>query len=319
MSKKSNPAVVGTFVVGAIVLSIAGVMLLGGGALMQERFDAIVYFDESISGLDVGAPVEFQGVRIGTVTGVRMEMNTDEDQGAIYRPVTFQFELQRIHFPGGRLGRSREVSAQIERLVQEQGLRARVATQSILTGRSKIELIYSPGTLINRKNRDPGIWEMPTIPSPLIAVRNEVMELPLAEIARETHRAVSHVADLLDPENAGKTMDKLNETLSEINEILDQVKTKLDPLANESLGALQDIRAAVKGLQPVMDRMDANIHPMLQSVTETSRSISHVFDPEAPMRGEVIQLISDVRETSRSIRLLMEHLEQHPESVVWGK
>jgi paraquat-inducible protein B len=319
MSKKSNPAVVGSFVLGAIVLSIVGVMLLGGGAFMQERMQAIVYFDESISGLDVGAPVEFEGVRIGTVTSVRMEMNTAEDAGRIFRPVIFQIEFQRIHFQGGRMSRGREVYAKMENLVQVQGIRARLATQSVLTGRSKIVLIYSPETPINRKNRDSGIWEMPSIPSPLIAMRKELQELPLSEIVMETHRAITQVANLLDPETSGQTLAKLNNTLTEINEILAQVKSNLDPLANESVGTLRDIRTAVRELQTVLERVDTNIQPMILSVTDTTRTIGSALAPESPMRGEVSRLMGDIRETSRAIRLLMEHLEQHPESIVWGK
>ncbi len=319
MSKKANPAVVGGFVVGAIVLSIVGIMLLGGGAFLQERMDAIVYFDESISGLDVGAPVEFEGVRIGTVTSVRMEMNTAEDSGRVFRPVMFQIEFHRIHFQGGRLSRGREVYEKMENLVQVQGIRARLATQSLLTGRSKIELIYSPGTPINRKNRDSGFWEMPSIPSPLTSMRKGIQELPLSEIVMETHRAITQVADMLDPEKTDQARQALTQTLTDINEILAQVKTSMGPIADESVGALQDIRAAVRELHSVIEGMDANFKPMIESVTQTTRSIDKALDPEAPMREEFIQLIGDIRVTSRSVRLLMQLLEKHPESILWGK
>jgi len=263
--------------------------------------------------------VEFEGVRIGTVTSVRMEMNTMEDAGRVFRPVVFQIEFQRIHFQGGRLSRGREMYEKMENLVHTQGIRARLATQSFLTGRSKIELVYSPDTPIDRKNRDSGIWEMPTIPSPLTTVRKGLQELPLSEIVMETHRAITQVADLLDPEHTGQTMEALNQTLTDINEILAQVKNSMGPIADESVGALQDMRSAVRELHSVIEKMDANFQPMIESVTQATQSIDSALDPESPMRGEVIRLIADVRETSRSIRLLMQHLEKHPESLLWGK
>jgi len=318
MSKKANPAVVGSFVLGAIALSIIGVMLLGGGAFLQERFTGIMYFDESISGLDVGAPVDFQGVRIGTVTGVRMEMDASQD-GAVYRPVTFQIEFQRIDFRGERSGRGQEVYKNIERLVQERGMRARLATQSILTGRLKIEMGYFPETPIHRKNRDPDIWEMPTIPSPLSMAKREVQDLPLQEIVQEAYRALKNMADLLDPENTGQTMAALNKTLTDLDDVMRHVKTRIDPITAEGVGVMQDMRATVQELQGLIAKMDNNIPPLLESITATSERVNIMLDPHAPMRGEITQLIGEMRETSRSIRLFMEFLEQHPESLLRGK
>jgi len=318
MSKKANPAVVGSFVVGAIALSIIGVMLLGGGAFMQERFTGIMYFDESISGLDVGAPVDFQGVRIGTVTGVRMEMDTARD-GAVYRPVTFQIEFNRIYFRGERRGRGQEVYNQIEQLVQEHGLRARLATQSILTGRLKIEMGYFPGTSIDRKNRDPGIWELPTIPSPLSMAKRDVQELPLGEIVQEAYRALKNMADLLDPEETGQTMASLNRTLAELDKMMNHVTAQIDPFTQEGVGTMKDMRSTLRDLQELIAKMDTNVQPLIQSMTETSERVNIMLDPHAPMRGEIAQLVAEMRETSRSIRLFVEFLEQHPESLLRGK
>lgn len=318
MSKKANPTLVGSFVVGAIALSIVGITLLGGASFLEERFTGILYFEESISGLDVGAPVDFQGVRVGTVTGVRMEMDATQD-GAVYRPVTFQIEFNRIYFRGGRKARGREMKEEIERLVQERGLRARLATQSLLTGKLKIELGYFPATPVRRAYRDTDLWEMPTMPSPLAAVTREVQGLPLAEIILESHRVVRNLADLLDPEKTGHTMTTLNKTLSNLDDVLGQVKDTIHPLTVEGVDTIQEVRAMMRELQSIFETIDAHIEPLLASLTDTSHRVGNVLDPESPMRGEVNLLIAELRETSRSIRLLTEFLEQHPESLLRGK
>ncbi|HMO52721.1 MAG TPA: MlaD family protein [Kiritimatiellia bacterium] len=318
MSKKANPAVVGSFVMGAIAISIIGVMLLGGGAFMQEKITGIMYFDESISGLDVGAPVDFQGVRIGTVTGVRMEMEGDES-GAVYRPVTFQIEFNRIHFRSERRGRGQEMYDNIERLVQEKGLRARLATQSILTGRLKIEMGYFPDTAIERKNRDPDSWELPTIPSPLSMAKQDIQELPLNEIVQEAYRALKNMADLLDPEKTGQTVANLNRTLSDIDQLLNLLKTSIEPVTTEGVGVMQDMRRTFQDTQALLVEVDKNMRPLLENMAGTSERINIMLDPKAPMRGEITQLLGEMRETSRSIRLFMEHLEQQPESLLRGR
>lgn len=318
MSKKANPTLVGSFVLGAIALSVIGIMVLGGGSFFEERFTGIMYFDESISGLDVGAPVDFQGVRIGTVTGVRMEMDAD-DEGAVFRPVTFQIEFHRIYFRGGRQARGDEVREQMEQLVQQQGLRARLANQSLLTGKLKVELGYFPETRVTRRFRDTDLWELPTIPSPLAAAKSELQHLPFSAIVEESYRVVRNVADLLDPEKTGQTLATLNSTLANLDEVLNQVRETIQPLSTEGVDAVRDLRTLLKDVQSVMGKLDDHIEPLLESMAHTSSRVGHLLDPESPMRGEMNLLISDVRETSRSIRLLTEYLEQHPESLLRGK
>lgn len=318
MSKKANPTVVGGFVVGAIALSIAGIMILGGRSFREERFAGIMYFDESVSGLDVGAPVDFQGVRIGTVTGVRIEMDATRD-GAAYRPVTFQIELNRIHSRGGRVDQVGQVMEQLERMVQERGLRARLATQSILTGKLKVEMGFFPETRINRALRDADLWEMPTIPSPLAAVRIELQHLPLGDMVEEVYRVVRNLGDLLDPERTEPTVKVLNETLAGLNDLIKQVSDTVQPITSEGLEAIAEGRALLQELPAILRNFEANSEKLLDSMTDTAQRVGNLLNPESPMRGEVNQLVSEIRQTSRSIRLLIEYLEQHPEALLRGK
>ncbi|MEE8143619.1 MAG: MlaD family protein, partial [Planctomycetota bacterium] len=67
MSKKSNPAMIGIFVLGALVLGVAGIIILGGGLFFAEEIIWAVYFDSSLKGLEVGAPMSFRGVPVGSV------------------------------------------------------------------------------------------------------------------------------------------------------------------------------------------------------------------------------------------------------------
>ena len=70
MSRAANPSVIGAFVVGAVVLSVAAVVLFGSGRLFEKRNTFVLHFDHSVQGLEVGSPVIFQGGEIGTVTTV---------------------------------------------------------------------------------------------------------------------------------------------------------------------------------------------------------------------------------------------------------
>lgn len=317
MSKKANPKVVGSFVIGAIALSIIGIMILGGGSFMEDKFECVLFFDESISGLDVGAPVDFQGVRIGTVTEVWMEF--DAQNGTAYRPVKMQIEGNRIRHTDGLRPNRDEPDKGMERLVEKRGLRARLASQSMLTGKLKIELGFFPDKPVVRVGRYPDIWEMPTIPSPIRQMTEEVSQLPLGEIVKETHRVIQRLADVLDQEETGKVFSNLNETLDRLESVLTRVDAKIDPLTQHSSEVLVSTRATLDELRGVLDTMDKNMGPLMSSLTESSDRIKELMDPQSAVGNELVVLIEDIKQTSASLRRFVDYIDQHPEAVLRGK
>ena len=76
MSKQANKTVIGIFVVGAIALVIAAVLILGSGKLFKQTLRAVCYFEGSVGGLNIGAPVVFRGVKVGSVTDVLLSLET---------------------------------------------------------------------------------------------------------------------------------------------------------------------------------------------------------------------------------------------------
>ena len=285
MSKKTNPTVIGSFVMGALALSIAGVVLLGGSSYFEDNFRCITYYGESISGLDVGAPVEFQGVRIGTVTHVQLDFDP-ANGGHFYRPVQLQIEQKRINILDADKAAT-DLQTRFESLVAHQGLRARLAPQSMLTGKLKVELGFYPDQPMVRHQRDDQLWEMPTIPSPLKKVTEEVANLPIAEILHQANLTLVRLADILNPEAAGQTMQKMNQTMERLESLLGKV--------------------------------DSNIDPLLKSLTKSSDHASAMLDPNSPTRDEASRLMSELSETTKSLRRLADYLEEPPESLLRGK
>ena len=71
----AKPAVVGGFVLGGLVLSVVGILLVAGTHLFSHEVHAVVYFQGSVAGLEVGAPVTFRGVSVGSVTRIGLDLN----------------------------------------------------------------------------------------------------------------------------------------------------------------------------------------------------------------------------------------------------
>lgn len=271
MSKKSNPTLIGAFILGAITLLIGMLILFGGGRLFGDSFACVLYFDESISGLDVGAPVEFQGVRVGAVTDVRLVFD-EAGEERVLRPVRIKIERKRVTFAHDYMP-SEEMRRVLETMVAEKGLRARLANQSLLTGKLKVELGLFPDSLARRKYRGDQEWEMPTVSSPLQHVTEEIAQLPFAEIVADSHRIVSRLADLLESDEIGESFAHLNQTLASLESVMDRIAAETGPLSQQSAELVQLVRS------------------MLEDMRSTSRSIRNLADtleqnPEAILRGK---------------------------------
>ena len=75
MSKQANKTVIGGFVVGAVALAVVGIIIFGSGRFFSKIRRDVLYFEGSVKGLNIGAPVVFRGVKIGTVTDIRLIYN----------------------------------------------------------------------------------------------------------------------------------------------------------------------------------------------------------------------------------------------------
>lgn len=269
MSKKSNPTLIGAFVLGAVALLIAALVALGGGRFFEDTFSAVLYFDESISGLDVGAPVEFKGVRIGTVTDVRLVFY-ELDEGTVLRPVRIKIERKRVALARADEPK-KEMRDMLEMFVTHKGLRARLASQSLLTGKLKIELAMYPDSPLNRKNVGGPDWEMPTIVSPLQHVTEEIAQLPFSEIVADSHRIVSRLADLLESEEIGQSFVHLNQTLAALESVVERLDQKMGPLSEQGdefmqlmRSTLEDLRATSRSVRTLADTLEQNPESILR-------------------------------------------------------
>ena len=312
--KKPHPAVVGAFVIGAIALLILAALAIGGPGLFERKLDCVAYFDENIGGLDVGAPVEYEGVRIGTATDIRIELNLDT--GQFYRPVRFQIEPSRIRFEGG--GGDSAATTFLERLVTDHGLRAQLANQSLLTGKLKITLGNFPDTPVNRKSRDPGLWEMPTTPSPLAAVTGKLADLPFADIVTELRDAVAGLSSILQTVHDRGTVGHLDESLQKLGTLFTSINDQVQPLAGDGGQLLRTADATLTDLRSTLQTLNDALLPFLASLNSAATNLDTILGTTFP-RGDLPTLLENLGDASRSLRLLLDYLEQHPEALLQGK
>ena len=141
-----------------MALVVIGVLLLGGAKFLTEKRTFVAYFEGSVKGLNVGAPVEFQGVKVGSVTDIQLQFLTEELEFRI--PVFLQFEPGRM----SQVGRHVDPQRQLLKPLVERGLRAQLEMQSLVTGQLIVQLGFHPDTPVTLVG-DGKIPEIPTVPT----------------------------------------------------------------------------------------------------------------------------------------------------------
>jgi paraquat-inducible protein B len=226
-----------------------------------KKIKFIIFFDSSIRGLSLGAPVEFKGIKVGSVLDVRLEF--DRGSTSFRIPVLIELEPQRIIERGNKeVGSSKEM---LNNLV-ERGLRARLQTGSLLTSQLYVELDMHPGSPINLRGSDTPFPELPTLPTSNFSAITKSAEDLLAKLNSIDIKAVTSV--LIDTiETANKTMHTADNAISNANTLIS---------APGIPKAIEDVQIALNNFKNITQQMDDS--NLIASTTETINSVDKTIN-----------------------------------------
>jgi paraquat-inducible protein B len=206
-----------------------------------KKIKFIIFFDSSIRGLSLGAPVEFKGIKVGSVLDVRLEF--DRGSTSFRIPVLIEIEPQRIIERGNK---GDEESNQMLNSLVERGLRARLQTGSLLTSQLFVELDMHPGSPINLSGGDTPYPELPTLPTSNFGAITQSAEALLVKLNAIDIEAVTSV--LIDTiETANRTMHTADKAINNANTLI------ATPGIPE---AIEDVRVALKNFKNITQEMD---------------------------------------------------------------
>jgi paraquat-inducible protein B len=333
MAKKTNPKLIGGFVVGAIALLVAGVIAFGGGKFFTQQREAVVFFSgASLSGLDVGSPVTFRGVKIGAVT--RVVLQYDIANQHLHVPVFITIEPDKFQITSGTRDEERNLPLLVER-----GLRAQLVVQSLVTGQASVDFDFHPGTPVNLVGTEKGVRELPTVPSDIDMLKANVSEvlkkisaLPLNQIADHSLEAVKSANQLLTNFNRQATQiaGDVNTVSQEATLMLRDVRSRLALQAGEPMQnlneALVDARRLInnvdKSVAPVAKGVDQMIKASLGALDEAQRTFvaaQGTVSPDSTLYFQLVQTLRSVQGASGSIRAFADYLQRHPDALLVGK
>jgi paraquat-inducible protein B len=303
MPNRSHATAIGVFVIGAMAIVVAAIVTLGSGRLFRETATWVCYFDGSVEGLELGAPVKARGVSIGRV--VRIQLRFRQRPQDIRVPVFLELDLKRVRgLTGERLTpeRLRELVAR--------GLRARLENQSLVTGTLFVNLDFYPRSAIVLSEVAPeaGYPEIPTVPRPLAQLADSLAvfaakleHVDVAAVAQSIAGAASSVEHLASSAKVPQAVAKLSATLGTFDDLGHHADAELQPLLAELRATVGDARSALVGLGG--------------AAGATSRLVA----PEAPLSVRLNEALGEVSRAADAVRELADFLQRNPNSLIVGK
>jgi len=264
-----------------------------------KKLNFVMFFDSTVRGLQIGAPVEFQGIKVGSVLDLRLEFDSQDSTFSI--PVLIEIEPERI--VDRNTDENEESPYETLNSLVDRGLRARLQSGSLLTGQLFIELSMQPETPLVLSGQESRYPELPTVEA--------------ASFANIT-KAATEFMTKLEKVKIDEIGEELLAALQGANDIIN---------APEVQASVRDLEASLKSLRSILRKVDnSNLqeaidagHGALDKLNETLTLTNRILKPDSPLQYNVIQLTGELEETARAIRSLVEILQRKPESVIFGK
>lgn len=324
MTPKAYKTMVGAFVIGGLCLFAAGIILLGGGRLFNESLEYTLYFDGSVSGLAIGAPVVFRGVPMGSVTKISLVANLRDSNVTI--PVTIRIDDKSFIRANGET-LSESLQAQVIHRMVERGLRARLQMSSLITGQYRVELDFFPNTPMNFRSPNPDT-EIPTIPSPIDTLQRALNRLPIERIMDSLTNILHNITDAVGEGQLKTAITEISTAFGEMREILGDARKMLEnsSLVKTMENSLSQVDAATRIVGKELPQVMQSIRQALDSFARAAEQLRKVGDSaenvigrDSPTMNEVRRLLKEITAAARSLRNFADMLERNPEALLKGK
>ncbi|MET0065564.1 MAG: MlaD family protein [Candidatus Thiodiazotropha sp.] len=335
MPSKVSPTLIGSFVLASLVLGLGAVFIFSGSKLSHEATRFILYFEGDVKGLQVGSPVNFRGVKVGQVE--RMSITYSRDSQSFRIPVIIGIEDERVKVDGVITDEVGKLD--LHDLIQ-QGLRARLNLQSLVTGKLEIELDFQPKTPIRLIGANSVYPEIPTVQSGMEKLATAIEQLPIERITQrlsEMLDSIDQLAEQGDLKQFIGAMMRIAERLDAVTEVLDLQAPEILENSNQTLlqaqQSLDTIRQAASQVQSLIagmeqdldrafnnwDRTMASGDAAFQQVGDLANSGNQLLREDSEVVQQMKAALQELGAAARSIRIMSEYLERHPEALIRGK
>jgi paraquat-inducible protein B len=316
MSTRVNPVGIGAFVVGAVALLIVALVVWGGSGLFRATLEYVVAFDSTVTGLNKGAPVLFRGVKVGEVTDIQIRW------GMPMIAVYLALEPQALKGTA-QAGPARS----IEEAVRQDGLRAQLRMQSLVTGILYVALDLRPDTPIVLRKLDPRVPELPAIPTDievwtakLERFAATIEQIPLEQIAHTTAAILADVKTIVESKETRALVPSANAALVDARTLVRKIDAEIDPLLAQLKTTLGRVDSGVDAARTLALDVDRRVDPLAAQVEDTLKAAQAAISDARPLiedlrrlagtlDAEADPLLTSVRSTSETARATLERAQ----------
>lgn len=332
MSRRADPALIGAFVLGAIVLSVVTILLVAGDDWFRKHSQHMLYFEGAAHGLQVGAPVVFLGVKVGTVKHIQLGL--DESNHKFVVPVTIEVEPHVVRSRDGEQIDLRDRET-VRKLV-ERGLRGRLRMQSILTGQLYVDLDFHPGKPARYIATDSAVSEIPTIRTAVQELTAKLEGFPMDKFLADVAAIGEALNQTLSMPEARNLPRRLDATLKHLESLAARLDAKSGPILAETRADLIEMRKALVAAQSAMARLETaadrvgalagadselvkNLTQASEELAGAAKAVRGLAEAESPTVQNVNQALKEIARAAQALRQLAELLEQQPDAILRGK
>jgi paraquat-inducible protein B len=335
MQAKISPTLIGSFILASLVLGLGSLMLLSNGSLANKATQFILFFEGDVKGLHVGSPVNFRGVKVGQVES--MSITYFQESKAFRIPVVISIEDSRVEVDGVVTNAADVLK--LDDLIQ-QGLRARLNLHSLVTGKLEIELDFLPNTPIRLISEDDRYPEIPTVQSSMEKLATAIEKIPVERITQRLSEILDSIDEMMQSGELNRLMVSLIEItqrLEGISQLLEQETPGLLKNSNATLmdarTMLEELTLAAKQTQTLIATTDQNLATAFSrwdntlasgdtaftQVAEAAGSADQLLKKDSELMNQLSTTLHELGAAARSIRIMSEYLERHPEALLRGK
>jgi paraquat-inducible protein B len=305
IKKQPNKTLIGVFVLGAVALLTIGITVFGTGRVFTKHPTFVMYFDGSVKGLSVGAPVVFRGVKIGAVTDISLRF--EPDAVSVNIPVLVELDPNSISTREGKLDPGEYI-----KLLITQGLKAQLQLQNLITGQLIIENSKHP--------------EIPTIPSSLEEFTNALVQLPLEELMSKLISAIEGIDQAVNSPEFGESFKGMNQTIKDLQQLVNNINSQIEPLSCGIQATMGDAQKFVQNFDKQISTLQADIDLAAKAAREAMMQAEKTFDAiegvtsqDSALVYQLTKTLEELSSAARSIRVWADYLERHPEALIRGK
>jgi ABC-type transporter Mla subunit MlaD len=329
MGTKPNYFKIGVFVIVAVVLTVAAVIVFGGGLFAQKEIYFETYFDESVSGLNVGAPMEYRGVRMGNVDNITFvpgeyEFPLGSEEFFKYQHlVVVVVSVERETLPAMTL---EERMANLRRLIAG-GLRVRLAT-NILTGQAYLQGDYLdpkrfPVLEVPWKPKRPYV---PSAPGAFSTLKHSVDEILFKLEKVDTERIgdlieqiLASVLQAVDDANVPELSGGIQNLVATSKQAIEDAK--VSAVSSEITHLFAEARATNQRLQKLIasEKSKGQTTNVAEVVAQLNTTLRRIDKLVADQRPQVDEALENLRRISANLEELTENLKKQPSELIFSQ